>query len=134
MTLGNGTNAVFLGGSGNTIYDGSGTDTINGAASGNNTLVVNAAGGTVTVGGFSLTNGDVLNLTSILAGVALTADLSNLGLFVALASETDPHHSSWTDTVLTIKGTGGTATVTLLNTGSLSLAGLETASLVLPAH
>lgn len=130
VTLGNGTNAVFLGGSGNTIYDGSGTDTISGAAGGNDTFVINAAGGTETVSGFSLTNGDVLNLTSILAGVSLAHDLSNLGSFVALATQTDARHSSWTDTVLTIKGGGGSATVTLLNTGSLTLAGLETASLV----
>ena len=134
VTLGNGTNAVFLGGGGNTIYDGSGTDTINGAAGGNDTFVLNAAGGTATIAGFSLSNGDVLNLTSILAGVSLAADLSNLGSFVAVATETDAKHKSWTDTVLTIKGSGGTATVTLLNTGSLTLAGLETASLVLPAH
>jgi hypothetical protein len=132
VTLGNGTNAVFLGGSGNTIYDGSGTDTISGAASGDNTFVINAAGGTDTIAGFSLTNGDVLNLASILAGVSLTPD--NLSTFVDVVTQTDPRHSSWTDTVLTIKGNSGTATVTLLNTGSLTLAGLETASLVLPAH
>ena len=58
VTLGNGTDAVFLNGSGNTIYDGSGTDTINGAAGGVKTFVLGAAGGTETINGFTLTNGD----------------------------------------------------------------------------
>lgn len=133
--LGNGTNMLFLSGGGNTIYDGTGTDTIVGAHAGHDTFVLNAAGGTESIKGFSLTNNDALDLTSILKGVSLAADLSNLGGFVAVASIADPKHSAWTDTVVTVTGAGGTDTVTLLNTGSVTLAGLLSAnSLILPAH
>lgn len=128
--LGNGTNQVFLGGSGNTIYDGTGTDTIQGAAAGNNTFVINAGGGNVNINGFSLTNGDKLDLSSILSGTGAT--LATLGTFVTVASQTDATHSSWTDTVLTVAGTGGTAHVTLLNTGAtpLSLTSFSASNIV----
>lgn len=135
LYLGNGTNMLFLSGSGNTIHDGTGTDTIVGARAGHDTFVLNAAGGTQTISGFSLTNNDALDLTSILKGVSLASDLSNLGTYVSAASIADATHSAWTDTVVTITGTGGTDTVTLLNTGSVTLAGLLSAnSLILPAH
>jgi hypothetical protein len=83
------------------------------------------------VGGFSLSNGDVLDLTQILAGVSLTTDLSNLGGFVALTAQADAYHAGSTDTALSIHGTGGTASVTLLNTGSITLGELRS-SLALP--
>jgi len=130
LHLGNGTNMVFLGGSGNTIYDGSGTDTIRATSAGNDTFVLNAAGGTQTIGGFSLTNGDKIDASKILAGVTIAADLSNIGTYVTLATVTDAHNSAWTDSVLTIKGAGGTDTLTLVNTGSITLADL-TKSMVL---
>ncbi len=122
LYLGDGTNQVFLGGSGNTIHDGSGTDRIFGAAAGNDSFVLNAAGGTVTVSGFSLTNGDTLDLTSILGGVSASTVLADLSAYVSLSSVTDAKHSGWIDSVLTVTGAGGTATVTLLNTGTLALA------------
>lgn len=126
--LGNGTNQVFLGGSGNTIYDGTGTDTIKGAAAGNDTFVINVGGGNVNISGFSLTNGDKLDLSSILPGAAL----ATLGASVTVASQADALHATWTDTLLTIAGTGGTAHVTLLNTGAtpLTLANLSTSSII----
>lgn len=128
LTLGNGTNAVFIGGSGNTIYDGSGTDKIVGADTGNNTFVLNANGGTQTIAGFSLTNGDTIDLSSLLAGYTVTA--ANLGTYITLSTATDTHNAAWTDTVLTIRGSS-TDTLTLLNTGTLTLSGL-TNSLILP--
>jgi hypothetical protein len=45
VNLGNGTDAVFLNGSGNTIYVGYSTDMIHAANTGDNTFVLNAAGG-----------------------------------------------------------------------------------------
>ena len=128
LRLGNGPNKVFIGGSGNTIYAGTGTDSFMGADTGNNIFVLNAAGGSQKVGGFSLTNGDKIDLSAILAGSGVTA--ATLGSFVTLATVADAHHASWTDTVLTIAG-GGSDTVTLLHTGTLTLAGL-TNSLLLP--
>ena len=74
----------------------------------------------------------MLNLTSILAGVSFPRTVEPR-LVRRPGVQTDPKHSGWTDTVLTISGASGTATVTLLNSGSLTLVGLETASLVLPA-
>ena len=130
LHLGNGTNMVFLGGSGNTIYDGTGTDNIRATSAGNDTFVLNAAGGTQTIGGFSLTNGDTIDASKILTGVTIAADLSNIGNYVTLASVTDAHNAAWTDSVLTIKGAGGTDTLTLVNTGSVTLAAL-TKSMVL---
>ena len=134
--LGNGTNHVFLGGgSGNTVTDGTGTDTIVGAHWGNDTFVINAAGGALSVRGFyELSNGDALDLSQILAGEPLAHDLSNLGDFVKVTSVTDPNFPWWTDTKLQITGLGGTANVTLLNTGTVTLAQLEIKSLILPAH
>ena len=128
LRLGNGTNKVFIGGSGNTIYDGSGTDTFMGAESGNNTFVLNANGGTETVGGFSLTNGDKIDLSAILAGTGVTA--ATLANSVTLATTPDACHAGWTDTVLTVHG-ASTATMTLLNSGTLTLSGM-TGALVLP--
>ncbi len=135
VNLGNGVNLVFLGGSGNIIRDGNGTDTIFATAAGNDSFLLNGAGGTDTIGGFSLTNGDKLDLTQILAGTSLAADLSNLGGFVTVGSQADLRHAGWIDTTLSIAGTVGTANVTLLNTGSMTLANLVSAgSLVLPPH
>ena len=131
--LGNGNNLLFLAGSGNTIYDGSGTDTIRGAGTGNNTFVLNAAGGTEIISGFNLTNGDALDLRTILTGVTGAAIKADPAAFLTVTSKTDAHNSAWTDTVLTVKGAGGTANVTLINSGALTLPALMAGkSLTLP--
>jgi hypothetical protein len=130
LHLGNGTNQVFLGGSGNTIYDGSGTDTIQGAGAGNDTFVVNASGGTISIGGFSLTNGDSVDLTAILSGVSASAVTASPSTYLSLTNIADPHHASWTDAVLTVKGTGGTASVTFVDSGSLTLSGVLSAGVL----
>jgi Ca2+-binding RTX toxin-like protein len=131
INLGAGSNLVFLGGSGNTVNDGSGTDTIVGARAGSDTFVANAAGGTDTIYGFSLTNGDVLDLSQVLAGAGVASDLSNLGSFVTAASVTDAWNSRWTDTVLTVKGAAATATLTLVNSGTVAVADLVSHKAVL---
>ena len=107
-------NHVFLGGSGNTIYDSAGNDTISGAGTGNNTFVLNALGGTQSISGFSMTNGDVINLTKFFGATPpILPDLS-----LSVKSMTDATHSTWTDTILTATNGSVTDTVTLLNTGS----------------
>jgi Ca2+-binding RTX toxin-like protein len=134
VTLGSGNDAVFLGGSGNTVRLGSGTDRVVGGT-GLDTFVVNAAGGTDTISNFSLTNGDTLDLTKILSTASLAHDLSNLGSFVTLASVVDTAVSTGLDTKLTITGGGGSASVTLLNSGPMALTDLVShGSLVLPPH
>lgn len=120
VVLGNGNNTLYIGGNGNLIQTGSGTDTIyanyNGASY-NDRFVLDAAGGTQTLFGFTLTNGDVLDLTHILADAGVASDLSNLGDFVGVATQIDATYPQFTDTVLTVRGSGGTDTITLANTG-----------------
>jgi hypothetical protein len=122
LNLGNGQNTVFLEGSGNTVNDGTGTDDIAAARGGADTFVINAGGGTQVISGFSLTNGDTIDLSQILAGT--TADAADIGRFVTLTTEAVGHHGMWANTVLTINGSGGTDTITLLNTGTITLASL----------
>lgn len=110
-------------GNGNTIYDGSGTDTVSGAGAGNNTFVLNAAGGTLAIDGFSLTNGDTIDLTSILSGVSASAITADPSAYLALTVVAQTHHSAAYD-VLTVTGAGGTASVTLLNAGSVGVSTL----------
>jgi|GEM_PF-2614053 len=120
LHLGNGTNTVFLGGSGDTVFDGSGTDTITALHGAGTVEDLNALGGHDTVLGFNLTNGITLNLTDILAGIA-SADIA---AHLSLTSHSDPHHGGRTDNVLTVSGLQGTATVTLLDSGHLTIPGL----------
>ncbi len=127
LNLGNGTNTVLLGGSGNTVNDGTGTDDIVAGRGGADTFVINAGGGTQAIVGFSLTNGDTIDLSQILA--ATTADAADIGSFVTLTTEPVGHHGAWANTVLTINGSGGTDTITLLNTGTVTLASLTQDSL-----
>jgi len=135
VNLGSGANLVFIGGSGNTINAGGGTDTIAEGPGINNTVVLGATGGSEIIAAFSPTKGDTLDLTKVLAGVTLTPDLSNLGSYVSIASKSLGHHGNVTDTVLTITGSGGSDTVTLLNAGTVTLASLISGnSLILPAH
>ena len=134
INLGAGNAKLLLGGSGNTVNVGTGTAEIYAPGASNNVFALNAAGGTLEVHGFRLTNGDVLDLTHILAGVSLAHDLSNLGNFIALTSAPDVDNPRCIDTTLTITGSAGVAVVTLDNSGKLTLAGLEKASLLLPAH
>ena len=60
-----------------------------------------------------------------------SAGLTNIGNHVSLTTRADAHHAAWTDTVLTVAGSGGTDTVTLLNSGSITLANLAKDSMVL---
>ncbi len=134
ITLGGGTNLVFLGGSGNTVDDGSGNDTIIGNRVGNHTFVTNAAGGTETILGFTPTNGDKLDLSQLLAGTDVAVDGSNLASFVTLTQQQDGWQRAATDTVLSVKGTTASASITLLNTGTLTLSSLVSDGSIVSAH
>lgn len=124
--LGSGANMVFLNGSGNTVTQGGGNDWID-ANGANNTFVL-AAGGSLVVDDFSLTNGDKLDLSQILAGTAVLPDMSNLASFVKLTTQ---GHGECANTVLTVSGSSGSEVVTLLGAGKLTLAALEANSLKL---
>ncbi|HKM60939.1 MAG TPA: hypothetical protein VJY39_00480 [Acidisphaera sp.] len=120
LNLGSGINHVFLGGSRNTINmsDSGGVDHVRGAIHGSETFTVGSAGGFLTVRGFTLTNGDVL-------------DLSRMSV-----NDSDVHLSTqgsgrYANTVLTINGPSGGAHVTLLHTGPITLSQLEQHSLIL---
>lgn len=134
LMLGNGANFVEMHTSGNIVNAGTGSAVIDAVGGSNNTFVANMAGGSLTVGGFSLTNGDKLDLTQILVGTTLAPDLSDLSSYVNLTSIVDGNNPAWTDTVLTINGVMGTSTITLLNTGTVTLGALENSSLVLPLY
>lgn len=131
ITLGNGTNWVYLHGWNNTINDGSGNDVVWGGT-GNDQFVANASGGVLYVENFSLTNGDTLDLRQLLAGSAFKADLSNLAAFVKVIGHgaDDAAFGATADggtkTVLQITGTHGSEVVNFENSGSISVSDLVT--------
>ncbi len=86
---------------------------------------------------FSVLQGDKLDLTKILAGAPLTADLSNLSQFVKVLghSSNDPGFGPGTKTTLEIAGPHGTGIVNLENSGKLGLKDLLSHnSLILSPH
>lgn len=116
ITLGSGSDIVFLGGGGNVVDAGGGDNVIVGSQTGNDRFVTGAAGASDTVYGFSLTNGDKLDLSAALAGTGASADGSNLASFVDASQA-----ANQANTVLTVNGAGGTATITLANTGPVTI-------------
>ena len=86
---------------------------------------------------FNVLQGDQLDLTKILAGAPLTADLSNLSQFVKVLgySSNDPGFGPGTKTTLEIVGPNGSGIVNLENSGKLGLKDLLSHnSLILPPH
>jgi hypothetical protein len=86
---------------------------------------------------FSVLQGDKLDLTQILAGAPLAADLSNLSEFVKVLgySRNDPGYGPGTKTTLEIVGPQGAGIVNLENSGKLNLKDLLSHnSLILPPH
>ena len=124
ITLGSGSDIVFLGGGGNVVDAGGGENVIVGSQAGNDRFVTGAAGASDTVYGFSLTNGDKLDLGAALAGTGAAADGSNLSSFVDAASVPNPQSGGQVDTVLTVRGAAGIGQVTLANTGPVTVADL----------
>jgi hypothetical protein len=130
--LGNGNNLVFLTGSSNSVFDGSGTDAIS-AGTGNDTFVLNAAGGADTIDNFNAT--DHLDLQSLLAGLGLTPTVDGLAGNITVTEQADSSFGpGGVDTLITVAGAGGTAHVALQNYDAGGLAGLLSQnSLVLPS-
>ena len=129
VTLGNGNDWVYLHGYGNTVEAGAGTDALWGGAGGDD-FVLNAKGGALFIENFSLSNGDKLDLSQILAGTSLRSDLTNLASFVKVIGHATDDAAFGTksdggiNTQLAITGVNATALVTLENTGSVTLSNL----------
>ena len=86
---------------------------------------------------FKVALGDKLDLTQLLAGAPLNADLSNLSSYVKVVgySQNDPGFGPGTKTTLEITGPGGQATVNLEGAGKIDLNDLLSHnSLILPPH
>jgi hypothetical protein len=103
IVVGAGGSTISALGGGNMISAGAGMNFITADGSSGNVFYVNGAGqGTTTINGFN-TVGDVLDLSAALSGVAIAADMSNLGTYVT-ASVTAGNTTLWIDP------TGGSAT------------------------
>ena len=128
LTLGNGHNMVFLNGSADTLIGGTGTDTYYAGLSANEDFLVNIGGGNETIVDFNAASGDKVDLSWILSDHGFSADpaLAAVALadFVSVSTTQGGCDGERTDTVLTVKGTGGTATVTLANTNASGLGDL----------
>jgi hypothetical protein len=93
--------------------------------------------GTHFVRNFSLTQGDKLDLTSILAGAPMAHDLANLGQFVKVLGygQNDPGFGAGTKTTLEVTGPQGSAVVNFEGVGKTDLQHLlKHQSLMLPPH
>jgi fibronectin-binding autotransporter adhesin len=90
------------------------------AAAGNDVIAMPAAGtGLDAIGGFSLTNGDVLDFTAALQGTAWHGDLTQVGSFIAAVA-----NGSETDLYLDPTGHGHGSMVAALEGVNTSLASL----------
>jgi hypothetical protein len=99
----------------------------------NETFLI-GAGANATIGDFSVTGGVKLNLTSLLGGAALTADLSNLGAFLRVTAVGADANGGF-DTTLGLNGPGGTGSVTLVSKTPIAVADLLNDNvLILPPH
>jgi hypothetical protein len=77
------------------------------------------AGGTDTIRGFNAAAGDKLDLTHLLSGDQVAADLSTLASYVSL-------QRSGSNDILTTTGMSGQTHITLIGAGSITIPGLET--------
>ena len=109
-----------------------------GTTTGHDRMDVTVRAGTGFFQNFGLDQGDRLDLTQILAGAPLAADLTNLGDFVKVLGHGDhePGFGSGTKTSLMITGPGGTAVVHLESAGKLDLQDLpkHNALILPPGH
>ncbi len=103
------------------------------AARPNETFLI-GAGGSAFIQGFSASAGDRLDLTALLAGAPLAADLSNIGEFVKVVSSA-ADASFGIDTKLTIAGLSGTASLILNGASPVTvLSLLQNKAVIFPAH
>jgi hypothetical protein len=125
-----GTSFLQAGATGSTL-----ATTSAGATAGGHDLVVTP--GSVLSQRFSIGHGDQLDLTKLLAGAPLAADLTNIGDFVKVLGygRNDPGFGHGTRTTLEITGPGGRAIVNLEGSGKLDVKDLLSHdSLILPPH
>jgi hypothetical protein len=128
--LDQGSSWKFLHGPGSTVTGPGTPEVLRGSA---NTLVVQA--GSSYTHRFSLSGGDKLDLTHVLAGAPLAHDLTNIGQFVKIVGHgaNDLGHGAGTKTTLEVTGPGGSARIDLQSSGKLELKDLvHNDSLVLP--
>ena len=99
----------------------------------NETFLI-GSGASATITDFSPMAGDRLNLTGLLAGVALTPDLANLGAFIRVTGQ-GPDPNGGTDTTLSVTSPLGSASLTLVTSKPIAVADLlNDNALVLPPH
>jgi len=137
ITVGTGTSVINAGTGYETVHAGGGADTITvsgqynlldagagmnflNGGSGNDTFMLNAAGqGLDTITGFHTTMHDILDLSRTLAGLPLSATLSNIGLYVSTKTQ------GTATAIIVSPGAGGPGqTVALLSGVNVSFATL----------
>lgn len=131
ISEGNGTNWAFLKGQNNVVTDGTGTD-VNWLGGDHSSETINAAGGTDYI--YQFCNQDTLDLSKILAGLGAQATAVSLSKFIAITEVADAANPGLMDTMLAIKGSGGTAMVALMDYDSGGLTAMLTHKVIgLPA-
>jgi hypothetical protein len=116
---------TFLGGSG------SAPSSVTAAPS---EIFVVGNGANAQINGFSIAQGDTLDLTALLNGVSPSQlDISNIGTYVSLSPATSDGSGGWI-TDLTIKGPSGSALVALDSSTSISSVSQLYSALSLPSH
>ena len=126
ITTGSGNDSIRIAGSGNVIDAGGGQNTI-ADSGGNNTIVLPGAGGNDNIYGYPMSNGDTLDLRSMLANTSWTGDPSTLASFISVA---DVNNNAVISVIPTGTAGGAASAVATLNeSGSISLQTLLTHSL-----
>jgi Ca2+-binding RTX toxin-like protein len=120
---GRGDDTITADGNKSTIYGGSGTNGV--TLNGNQETVVLQQGGQDQISGFSLHNGDILDLSQVLAEarINLAGDFSQLGTFIQVApTRQDATVSFGATSLAVLHGVGAGVTLnTLVQDGSLRI-------------
>ena len=122
VTLGSGTNFLYLAGLGNDVFSNGGKDNIQSGA-GHDLFTVSHAGGVIDIANFGLSDGDQINLSAILGSDA-AANLAALGLSTLTHASAFGTNAPVTDTLLKVTYGGATTLIYLENMSGQSLNGL----------
>ncbi len=128
IKAGSGSENIRFAGSNNTIYAGSGSDTIADSGTNNRIVLAKAGSGVADLYGYVLSNGDTLDLRSLLASTSWNGSTSTLSNYIQLGL-------SGSDATISINTTGqaGSAShhvATLHGSGAVTLSTLLAHSLV----
>lgn len=124
VNLDGGTSTIFIG-TNSTLRIAGGIGFVSGDT---DSFAIAAMPGAQALAGFNMTRGDRIDLTQILAGVPLAPDLSNLGIYMAVAG-------NGANTILTIAAPNGADILMLAGVGAMSLRNLiDGNAFDLPAH